>query len=217
MAIDGIYAGYVLIVDELKEDSRKTMIELRKWVLISLSCLRGQQEDKRGIATRLELDEVYSELLPDQKVEKLETLYKQKSSKGKLIFVGDGINDAPVLARADVELQWGIGRCSYRAADVVIMTDEPSKLVTAIRIAKKTRSIVWQNIVFAMLVKVIIVRFWAPGISTMWEAVLPMWEWRWRLSTQCAPCAFKPQTTLTSSLISTGLPAEFPIKMLLVF
>ena len=174
VAIDGIYAGYVLIVDELKEDSRKTMIELREMGINKLVMLTGDNRRiSEEIATRLELDEVYSELLPDQKVEKLETLYKQKSSKGKLIFVGDGINDAPVLARADVGVAMGaIGSdAAIEAADVVIMTDEPSKLVTAIRIAKKTRSIVWQNIVFAMLVKVIVMILGAGGISTMWEAV----------------------------------------------
>jgi Cd2+/Zn2+-exporting ATPase len=125
------------------------------------------------IGKDLGLDEVHAELLPDQKVEKLELLDKQKSPKGKLIFVGDGINDAPVLARADVGVAMGgVGSdAAIEAADVVLMTDEPSKLVSAIKIAKRTRGIVWQNIIFAMAVKGIVLLLGAGGIATMWEAV----------------------------------------------
>lgn len=174
VAIDGIYAGYILIADEVKKDSRKTMTELKEMGVNKLVMLTGDSRNvSEEVGTRLEMDEVYSELLPDQKVEKLEMLYKQKSSKGRLVFVGDGINDAPVLARADVGVAMGaIGSdAAIEAADVVIMTDEPSKLVTAIKIAKKTKSIVWQNIIFAMLVKIIVLVLGAGGISTMWEAV----------------------------------------------
>jgi len=125
------------------------------------------------VAKQLGLDEVYSELLPDQKVEKVEALDKEKSSKGKLIFVGDGINDAPVLARADIGIAMGgVGSdAAIEAADVVIMTDEPSKIASAIKIAKKTRAIVMQNIVFALGIKAIILVLVALGLGTMWEAV----------------------------------------------
>jgi Cd2+/Zn2+-exporting ATPase len=119
------------------------------------------------------LDEVYAELLPHQKVEKLEMLDSKKSTSGNLVFVGDGINDAPVLARADVGVAMGgLGSdAAIEAADVVLMTDEPSKLVSAIKIARRTRNIVWQNIIFAMGVKGIILLLGAFGIATMWEAV----------------------------------------------
>ena len=112
-------------------------------------------------------------MLPDQKVEKLEEIYKKKLSNGKLVFVGDGINDAPVLARADIGIAMGgIGSdAAIEAADVVIMTDEPSKIVDAIKIAKRTKDIVWQNIVFALGVKAVILVLGALGIATMWEAV----------------------------------------------
>jgi len=125
------------------------------------------------VAKELGLDEVYAELLPDQKVEKVELLDKEKSSKGKLIFVGDGINDAPVLARADIGIAMGgVGSdAAIEAADVVIMTDEPSKIASAIKIAKKTRTIVMQNIVFALGIKAIILVLVALGLGTMWEAV----------------------------------------------
>jgi Cd2+/Zn2+-exporting ATPase len=125
------------------------------------------------VAKELGLDEVYTELLPHQKVEQLEMLDKRKVGKGKLAFVGDGINDAPVLARSDIGIAMGgLGSdAAIEAADVVLMTDEPSKIVTAIRIAKKTRSIVWQNIVFALGVKAVILVLGAMGIATMWEAV----------------------------------------------
>lgn len=174
VASDGIYAGCILIADEVKQDSRKTVTGLRELGVDRLVMLTGDSKSiSEDIGSRLELDEVYSELLPDQKVEKLEMLYNQKPSKGKLVFVGDGINDAPVLARADVGVAMGgIGSdAAIEAADVVIMTDEPSKLVTAIKIAKKTKMIVWQNIIFAMLVKVVVLVLGAGGISTMWEAV----------------------------------------------
>ena len=125
------------------------------------------------VGSELGLDEVYAELLPDQKVEKLEMLDRQKSEKGKLVFVGDGINDAPVLARADIGVAMGgLGSdAAIEAADVVLMTDEPMKLVSAIKIAKRTRRIVWQNIAFAFIVKAIVLVLGAGGLATMWEAV----------------------------------------------
>ena len=126
-----------------------------------------------AIAGELKLDEVYGGLLPDQKVEKVETLNGQKRAKGKLAFVGDGINDAPVLARADVGIAMGAlgSDAAIEAADVVLMTDEPSKLADAIDVARFTKRIVWQNIVFALGVKGIFLLLGAFGIATMWEAV----------------------------------------------
>ena len=126
-----------------------------------------------AIAREIGLDIVYSELLPHQKVEKLEQMDKNRKGKGKLVFVGDGINDAPVLARADIGIALGAlgSDAAIEAADVVLMTDEPSKIVSAVRVARKTRSIVWQNILFAMGVKIIVLILAAGGIATMWEAV----------------------------------------------
>ena len=125
------------------------------------------------VAKDLGIDTVFTELLPDGKVEKVEKLLKSKSEKGKLAFVGDGINDSPVLAMADIGIAMGgLGADSaIEAADIVLMTDEPSKIVTAISLAKKTMRIVKENIIFAIAVKVIVLILSAIGISTMWEAV----------------------------------------------
>ncbi len=174
MAVDGKYAGYLVISDEVKDDSQKAIQGLKAMGVKKLVMLTGDSKsvgDKIGI--QLGLDEVYAELLPDQKVERLEMLEKQKQTKGKLLFVGDGINDAPVVTRADVGIAMGgLGSdAAIEAADIVIMTDEPSKLVTAIKIAKRTRCIVWQNIYFALGVKAIVLVFGAGGIANMWEAV----------------------------------------------
>ena len=125
------------------------------------------------IARQLNIDEVYAELLPADKVEKVEELMKQKSAKGVLTFVGDGINDAPVLARADIGVAMGgMGSdAAIEAADVVIMTDEPSKLVDAISISKRTLKIVYQNIAFALTVKLAVLILAALGVANMWEAI----------------------------------------------
>ena len=125
------------------------------------------------MAKELGLDEVYTELLPDQKVEEVERLGNEARSTGKLVFVGDGINDAPVLARADIGVAMGAlgSDAAIEAADVVLMTDEPSRLVKAIKIAKRTRNIVWQNIFFALGVKGVVLVLGAVGIATMWAAV----------------------------------------------
>ena len=132
-----------------------------------------KKEVAESISKELEIDKVYSELLPDGKVEKLEELIKNKSAKGKIAFVGDGINDAPVLALADIGIAMGaLGSDSaIEAADVVIMTDEPSKIITAINISKKTMRIVKENIVFAITVKILILILTAMGITSMWWAV----------------------------------------------
>jgi len=174
VAIDGKYAGYIVISDEIKDDAQKAIKELKGIGVRKLVMLTGDSKlVGEAIGHKLGLDEVHAELLPDQKVEKLELLEKQKKTKGKLLFVGDGINDAPVLARADVGVAMGgLGSdAAIEAADIVIMTDEPSKLVNAIKIAKRTRSIVWQNIVFALGVKAIVLVLGAGGIATIWEAV----------------------------------------------
>lgn len=174
IAIDDIYAGFIVISDEVKEDSAKALTALKNIGVKKLVMLTGDSKSVGTmVAQTLGLDEVYAELLPHQKVEKLEMLDKQKSSKGKLVFVGDGINDAPVLARADVGVAMGgLGSdAAIEAADVVLMTDEPYKLVSAIKIAKRTRMIVWQNIIFALAVKGVVLLLGAGGIATMWEAV----------------------------------------------
>ncbi len=174
VAVNKEYVGYIVISDEVKEDSAKAIKALKEIGVRKTVMLTGDNTVVgTKVAKQLGLDEVYSELLPDQKVEKVEALDKEKSSKGKLIFVGDGINDAPVLARADIGIAMGgVGSdAAIEAADVVIMTDEPSKIASAIKIAKKTRAIVMQNIIFALGIKAIILILVALGLGTMWEAV----------------------------------------------
>jgi Cd2+/Zn2+-exporting ATPase len=174
IAVDSVYAGFILISDEVKEDSARAMKALKDIGVRKLAMLTGDGDVAgRAVARTLGLDEVHAELLPHQKVEMVELLDKQKAPKGKLIFVGDGINDAPVLAKADVGVAMGgLGSdAAIEAADIVLMTDEPSKLVSAVKIAKRTRKIVWQNIVFALTVKGVVLLLGAFGIATMWEAV----------------------------------------------
>ena len=174
VAIDNKYAGYILIADKIKEDSFKAIKELKANNIKETVMLTGDKKQVgESVTNELGLDKVYTELLPDGKVEKVEELMKDKSEKGKLVFVGDGINDAPVLALSDIGVAMGgLGADSaIEAADVVIMTDEPSKISTAIKISKKTMSIVKQNIVFAIAVKVLVLILTAFGIGTMWEAV----------------------------------------------
>ncbi|MEA4891737.1 MAG: heavy metal translocating P-type ATPase [Peptococcaceae bacterium] len=174
LAVDGVYTGHIVISDELKPDSKKAILELKKLGVGQTAMLTGDSKAVgEAIAREIGLDIVYSELLPHQKVEKLEQMDKNRKGKGKLVFVGDGINDAPVLARADIGIAMGAlgSDAAIEAADVVLMTDEPSKIVSAVRVARKTRSIVWQNILFAMGVKIIVLILAAGGIATMWEAV----------------------------------------------
>lgn len=174
VAIDNKYYGYIVISDEVKEDSKDAIKLLKDIGIKKTIMLTGDTEFvAKKVAGELGLDEVYSELLPDEKVEQVERIDKQKSPKGKLVFVGDGINDAPVLARADIGIAMGgLGSdAAIEAADVVIMTDEPSKIGTAIKIAKRTRGIVIENIVFALGVKVVVLLLGAFGVATMWEAV----------------------------------------------
>jgi len=174
VAIDGKYVGYILIADKIKEDSAKAIKALKKNNIKQTVMLTGDRKSVgENVAQKLGLDRVYTELLPDGKVEKVESLLKEKSQKGKLAFVGDGINDAPVLALADIGIAMGgLGADSaIEAADIVIMTDEPSKIVNAIHLSKKTMKIVKENIVFAIFIKVLVLALSAVGLSTMWEAV----------------------------------------------
>ena len=174
LAVNGVYAGYIVISDEEKDDARSAIANLRAVGISKLVMLTGDNKlVAQRVSSQLGLDEAYSELLPHQKVEKLEMLGENTSKKGKLLFVGDGINDAPVLTRADIGVAMGgLGSdAAIEAADIVIMNDEPSKLVTAIKIAKRTRRIVWQNIIFAFAVKLLVMVLVAFGLSTMWEAV----------------------------------------------
>ena len=174
VAVDNQFAGCIVIADEIKEDSKNAILGLKQRGVRKAVMLTGDNVQIGGaVANELRLDEVYAQLLPDQKVEKVEMFDGQKRSKGKLAFVGDGINDAPVLARADVGIAMGgLGSdAAIEAADVVLMTDEPSKLLDAIDIAKFTKRIVWQNIAFALGVKGIFLLLGAFGIATMWEAV----------------------------------------------
>jgi len=175
VAVDDVYAGYIVIADEIKEDSRKAIMELKKTRTHKTVMLTGDSKDvAENTAKKLGIDIVYSELLPDGKVEKLELLLSQKSPQGKLAFVGDGINDAPVLARADIGIAMGgLGSdAAIEAADVVIMTDEPSKIVDAVKISRKTLGIVYQNIFFALTVKLLILILAAVGIASMWGGVI---------------------------------------------
>lgn len=174
VAINGEYVGYILISDKIKKDSAETIKNLKKSHIKETVMLTGDKKIVgETVAKDLGIDTVFTELLPDGKVEKVEKLLKSKSEKGKLAFVGDGINDSPVLAMADIGIAMGgLGADSaIEAADIVLMTDEPSKIVTAISLAKKTMRIVKENIIFAIAVKVIVLILSAIGISTMWEAV----------------------------------------------
>ena len=174
MAVDGKYAGYIIISDEIKDDAPKAVEDLRKSGVKNLTMLTGDGEYVANmVAKKLHMDRVYAELLPAEKVERMEELLTQKSPKGKLVFVGDGINDAPVLARADIGVAMGgLGSdAAIEAADIVIMTDEPSKLAAVMRISKKTLNIVRQNIVFAFVVKIATLALGAAGVANLWWAV----------------------------------------------
>lgn len=174
LAADGKYIGNILISDEVKEDSARAIKGMKENGVKEIVMLTGDNEAiGKNIAEKLGIDKVFTELLPNEKVEKLEEIYRTKSEKGKVAFVGDGINDAPVLARADLGIAMGGAGsdAAIEAADVVIMNDEPSKIVTAIKIAKKTKEIVWQNITIAFAIKIVVMALGLFGDATMWEAV----------------------------------------------
>ncbi len=174
VAVCGQYAGCIVIADEVKADSRNAIASLKRLGIEKTVMLTGDEEAiAKAVADELNLDKYHAQLLPGEKVEKLEQLDRTKRKGTKLAFIGDGINDAPVLARADVGIAMGgLGSdAAIEAADVVLMTDEPSKLVEAIKIAKETRRIVIQNIVIAFVIKGVFLILGAFGIAGMWEAV----------------------------------------------
>jgi len=174
VAVDSVYKGYIVIADEIKEDAAKAVSELKAQKVKKIVMLTGDAESvAENVALSLGMDEAYGGLLPADKVRKVEELIEGKSPKGKLIFAGDGINDAPVLARADVGIAMGgLGSdAAIEAADVVIMTDEPSKVPAAIKIARRTLCIARQNITIALGVKGAVLSLGALGIASMWAAV----------------------------------------------
>ena len=174
IAINNEYKGLIIISDEIKEDSKGLVKNLKNLGVKKTVMLTGDKKTVgEDVGEKLRLDEVYTELLPDGKVEKVEKLMKEKREKGKLVFVGDGINDSPVLAMSDIGIAMGAlgSDAAIEAADVVIMTDEPSKIADAIGLSRKTMKIVKENIVFAIFIKILVLVLTAIGLSTMWEAV----------------------------------------------
>lgn len=174
VAVDGTYAGYIVIADEVKSDAAQAIQDLKAEAVQKTIMLTGDAKAiGEHVAHKLGLDKVYTDLLPADKVERLEEEFSQKSEKGKLVFVGDGVNDAPVLARADIGIAMGgLGSdAAIEAADVVIMTDEPSRIASAIKVAKRTLSIANQNIFFALAVKLIVLALGSIGLANMWAAV----------------------------------------------
>ena len=170
----GIYLGHIVISDEVKEDAAQAIADLKAIGVRKTVMLTGDaQAVGEDVAQRLGLDEVHAQLLPADKVDRVEALLQEKTGKGKLAFVGDGINDAPVLSRADLGIAMGgLGSdAAIEAADVVLMDDKPSKIAVAIRVARKTLRIVRQNIVFALGVKLLVLALGAVGLANMWEAV----------------------------------------------
>ena len=173
VAVDGQYIGYLTVSDEIKADSVQAIIDLKHAGIHLTAMLTGDQYDEaRRVAETLALDEYKAELLPDQKLLAVEELLGDRE-KGKVAFVGDGINDAPVLARADVGIAMGAlgSDAAIETADVVIMTDSPAKVSQAIRIARRTRTIVYQNIMMAFVVKGLFILLGIWGLAGMWQAV----------------------------------------------
>ena len=174
VAVDGRYAGSILVEDQLKDGAIRALAQLKKAGVKLTAMLTGDSwETAQQVADAVGVDRVYAQLLPEDKVSCLEKLFPLLSRKGKLAFVGDGINDAPVLARADVGVAMGAlgSDAAIEAADVVLMDDKLEKLAEAIRISRKAMRIVRQNIVFALGIKILVLLLGALGISTLWEAV----------------------------------------------
>lgn len=174
VSINKKFAGYIVISDKIKHDSKTAISDLYKNGVNKTIMLTGDKKEvAENVSNQLGITSVFSELLPDGKVEKVEEIIKNKSPKSKVVFVGDGINDAPVLALSDIGIAMGgLGSdAAIEAADVVIMTDEPSKVSQSIDIAKKTMKIVKENIIFAIAIKIIVLILGACGGATMWEAV----------------------------------------------
>jgi Cd2+/Zn2+-exporting ATPase len=174
VVVDGSLAGYILIGDELRPDAFQAMTRLRDTGIRQIGMLTGDnQSAARTIAEKLKLDIVYADLLPEEKVNAFEAISTQTDHGGTIGFVGDGLNDSPVIARADVGIAMGgMGSdAAIETADVVLMTDSPSKVAEAVAIARKTRTIIWQNIILALLIKVVFISFGAFGLASIWEAV----------------------------------------------
>ena len=173
ISIDGNYAGYFLISDQEKVDSKETIKELKKKGKEIIMLTGDRDESAKKVAVKLGIDNYFAELLPSEKVKKVEELISKKDKNSRLIFVGDGINDAPVLARSDIGIAMGgLGSdAAIEAAYIVLMDDKPSSLLTAFNIASKTRKIVWQNIVMALGIKFLVLGLGIFGLATMWEAV----------------------------------------------
>ena len=174
IAVDGVYAGSITIADEIKNTSKSAVAKLKELGMSKIVMLTGDNALKaEKTAKELGITEYHAELLPQDKITKVEEIKKSLSEKDKLIFVGDGINDAPVLAAADVGIAMGgLGSDSaIEAADIVLMNDEPEQIVTALNIAKKTKRIVMENIIFALAVKLLVQILGVAGVANMWEAV----------------------------------------------
>ena len=173
-AVDDNFAGWIVIADEIKPDAKEMVAQLKALGVADIVMLTGDHDNTANqTAAQLGITRVFSQLLPGDKVTCLEQILQEKSQKGTVAFTGDGLNDAPVLARADVGIAMGgLGSdAAIEAADVVIMNDQPSKLADAVQIARKTRSIVTQNIVFVLAVKLLVLLLGAAGLATMWMAV----------------------------------------------
>ena len=172
VSIDNTFAGYVVIADELKEDAKETITALHKVGINNIMMLSGDKDSiTQQVARELNIEMAKGGLLPEDKLNEVEIL--KQNPANKIAFIGDGINDAPVLAASDVGIAMGgLGSdVAIETADVIIQTDQPSKVVKAIKISRSTRKIVWQNIILAFGVKVIVLILGAGGLATMWEAV----------------------------------------------
>ena len=169
LAVNFVYAGYIIISDTLKEDSQKTIQQLKEKNINTVMLTGDNKSAAESFAKKLGIDKFYFELMPEDKVNQIEKLIQSSDKGNKVAFVGDGINDAPVLARADVGIAMGAlgSDAAVETADIVLMTDSPSKIVIAIDIAKRTRKIVWQNIGFAMGVKLFFILLGVLGVATM--------------------------------------------------
>ncbi len=170
-AINNKYRGYITIADEIKEDAVKAIADMHRLKIQTVMLSGDKQSIVNKVAKELGIDNAYGDLLPEGKVEKLQAL---KNAGKHIAFVGDGVNDAPVVALADAGIAMGgLGSdATIETADIVIQNDQPSKIVSAIKVGKITRNIVWQNITLAMVIKVIVLVLGAGGIATLWEAVI---------------------------------------------
>ena len=174
MAVDGVYAGHIVISDIVKPHAKEAVAALKAAGVQKTVMLTGDARNvAEQVASSLGIDEVYSELLPGDKVTKVEELLTEKPEKGKLAFVGDGINDAPVLSRADIGIAMGVmgSDAAIEAADIVLMDDDPLKIAKAIRISRKCLRIVYENIWFAIGIKIVCLILGAVGIANMWLAI----------------------------------------------